>query len=225
MSKLQPWVLLCMLVAIGLAYRELETLRNTTVVRPSPQLRTGAPAAASSPGAGPSASPSAEGASGELPEWLQREADNISRLQDDPEETQKRLKELAGQVKDADVALLQGLALNPHADGDARFLSVYILGLSDLERAQESLETIALTPLPPSHDARLTNQEEILRAEAVESLRQTEGLKKVLAGTDNSFLSDRAQRNLLYREGKVRASPEQQDQIALTQLLKKPLPH
>jgi len=224
MSKLQPWVLLCMLVAIGLAYRELGTLRNATVARPSHQVRTVASVAAS-PRAGASLSPSAGAASGELPEWLQREADNVSRLQDHPEETQTRLKELASQLKDSDVSLLRDLALDPHADGDARFLSVYILGLSDLEKAQESLETIALTPLPPSHDARLTNQEEILRAEAVESLRQTEGLKRVLAGTDNSFLGDRAQRNLLYREGKVRASPEQQDQMALTQLLKKPLPH
>jgi hypothetical protein len=41
-----------------------------------------------------------------------------------------------------------------------------------------------------------------------------------LTRTDNSFINDRAQRNLLYLEGKA-SSPEQQDQNALSQLLKK----
>jgi hypothetical protein len=151
---------------------------------------------------------------------VQEEAAAISQLNDHPEEVQKRLKELADKMQESDVPSLQQNALNPNLNGDQRFLSVYILGESTLAKAQEGLEAIATAPIPETHEGRLTTQEEIIRGQAVESIRQADTLKRVLARSDNTFINDRAQRNLLYLEGKA-SSPEQQDQEALTQLLKK----
>lgn len=218
MQKLQTLLILCLLVAVGMAYRQLHHIEDNA------QLFTHGPA---TDGTGAAAALSlAEQTkvaekSEEFVQLVQREAETISQLNDHPDEVQKRLKELAGQMQEADVILLQKSALNTSLNGDERFLSVYILGESTLAKAQESLEAIAATPIPAMKEARLTNQEEILRVQAVESLRETDSLKRVLSQTDNSFISDRAQRNLLYREGKVSSSPELQDQEALNHLLKK----
>lgn len=218
MRKLQILLIVCLLVAVGVAYRQLHHIENNTML-----VANGASPQATGPAAAPSAAAQAQAVkkSEEFAKMVQKEAETISQLNNHPDEVQKRLRELAGQMQDADVALLQKSALNTSLNGDERFLSVYILGESTLEKAQESLETIAATPIPAMKEARLTTQEEILRVQAVESLREADSLKRVLSRTDNSFISDRAQRNLLFREGKVSASPEQQDQEALNQLLKK----
>ncbi|MGZ3743512.1 MAG: hypothetical protein ACXWRE_07855 [Pseudobdellovibrionaceae bacterium] len=221
MKKLQILLILGLLVAVGSVYRQLHDIESTNAsVHPS--------ATAASESAAPSSAVAAKAvvvkpasASQEFVALVQTEATAMSQLNDHPEEVQKRLRDLADKMQEADVPALQATALNTSLNGDQRFLSVYILGESSLPKAQESLESIASAPIPAMHEARLTNQEEIIRGQAVESLRQPERLKRVLAQVDNTFITDRAQRNLLYREGKVSASPEQQDQEALSKLLKK----
>jgi len=219
MRKLQTLLILCLLVAVSVTYRQLRHVENN-----APEV-AGSPTAANAVGPAAETVPfdqvqSAE-KSAEFAKLVQKEAETISQLNDHPEEVQKRLKDLANQMRDADVETLQKSALNASLKGDERFLSVYILAESNLPKAQESLEAIATAPIPKMQEARLTNQEEILRVQAVESLRQADSIKRVLAQTDNSYISDRAQRNLAYREKKVSSSPEQQDQAALTQLLNK----
>jgi hypothetical protein len=217
MRKLQTLLILCLLVAVLVAYRQLRQIENTAfeMVTPTAEKAAGASEAA------PLDQVHSARKSAEFVKLVQKEAETISQLNDRPDEVQRRLKDLANQMRDADVEVLQKSALNASLNGDERFLSVYILGESSLAKAQESLEAIATSPIPKMQEARLTNQEEILRVQAVESLRQAESIKRVLAQTDNSFISDRAQRNLAYREKKVSSSPEQQDQAALTQLLNK----
>jgi len=214
MKKLQTLLIVGLLIAVGSAYRYLHEIeKNSSLVR-SPNSPT-PESAASSKTVVPS-QPSKES----FTNLVEEEANSISQLNDRPEDVEKRLKELAGKMQESDVSSLQAKALNPNLNGDQRFLSVYILGESTLQKAQESLVAIATAPIPDMHEERMLTQEEVIRGQAVESLRQTESLKRVLAHSDNSFINDRAQRNLLYLEGKA-SSPEQQDREALTQLLKK----
>lgn len=215
MKKLQTLLIVVLMVAVGLAWRHLHEIEtNSPLVRATNSTTPPASGAAIASSSAPAAAPENFAA------MVNEEAAAISQLNDHPEEVQKRLKELAGKMQESDVPALQQNALNPNLNGDQRFLSVYILGESTLAKAQESLEAIATTPIPETHEGRLTTQEEIIRGQAVESIRQADVLKRVLARSDNGFINDRAQRNLLYLEGKA-SSPEKQDQEALTQLLKK----
>jgi hypothetical protein len=216
MKKLQAVLIVGLLIAVGTAWRNLHEIEtNSPLVHATNSTSTSAPVASST-----SANPAAVKPAENFAAQVQEEAAAMSQLNDHPEEVQKRLKELADKMQESDVPSLQQNALNPNLNGDQRFLSVYILGESTLVKAQESLEAIATAPIPETHEGRLTTQEEIIRGQAVESIRQAETLKRVLARSDNTFINDRAQRNLLYLEGKA-SSSEQQDQEALTQLLKK----
>ncbi|MBS1971275.1 MAG: hypothetical protein JSU04_13280 [Bdellovibrionales bacterium] len=216
MKKLQAVVIVGLLIAVGTAWRNLHEIETNSPLAHATNS-TSSPAAVS---ASQSVRPVAVKPAENFAAQVQEEAAAMSQLNDHPEEVQKRLKELADKMQESDVPSLQQNALNPNLNGDQRFLSVYILGESTLAKAQESLEAIATAPIPETHEGRLTTQEEIIRGQAVESIRQAETLKRVLARSDNTFINDRAQRNLLYLEGKA-SSPEQQDQAALTQLLKK----
>lgn len=213
MKTLQGLLIVALLVAVGTAWRHLNEIETN-----SPLVRSVASSVTST--TTNSEAPSRPVVKPSFVEMVTEEAAAMSQLNDHPEEVEKRLKELAGKMQESDVLVLQENALNPNLNGDRRFLSVYILGQSALEKAQESLEVIASTPIPETREARMLTQEEVIRGHAVESIRQAETLKRVIARSDNSFINDRAQRNLLYLEGKA-SSPEQQDQEALTKLLKK----
>lgn len=217
MKRLQVFLILGLLMAVGFAYRHLAVIESNNPT-------TGFAAVTAAPANGKDAETSSAAVHGpvtsNMEKLIEKEAETMSQLNDHPEEVQKRLRDLAEKVQDSDISVLQKTALNTNVDGDQRFLSVYILGESSLQKAQESLEHIAITPIPKMGETRLTMQEEVIRAQAVESLRQPESLKRVLSRADNSFITDRAQRTLLYRESKV-SSPEKQDQDALNQLLEK----
>lgn len=221
MKKLQVLIIGILIVTVGLVYRHLDKIETETSKSSKVSDVTGRSVGESR--AEPSVDPSVPSsqASQEYVTRVRKEAESISQLQADPDGVQDRLKELASQMREEDIGLLQEVALNTALSGDERFLSIHILGESSLFKAQQSLEMIAATPVPQQQEARLTNQEEILRVKAVESLREVESLKRVLAKADNSFILDRAQRNLLYREGVTSKSPEEQDQEALSLLLKK----
>jgi hypothetical protein len=218
MKKLQVVLIVGLLIAVGSAWRNLQEIETNSLSAPATNSTSSSTPGAPSDSTNPAAvkPPAAEN----FAVQVQEEAAAIAQLNDRPEEVQKRLKELADKMQESDVSSLQQNALNPNLNGDQRFLSVYILGESALTKAQESLEAIATAPIPETHEGRMTAQEEIIRGHAVESIRHAETLKRVLARSDNAFINDRAQRNLLYLEGKA-SSPEQQDQEALTQLLKK----
>ncbi len=217
MKKLQVLLTIGLLVAVGNTYRYLNQIEsNNHLMRGPAAMR---PGSAVIPMVAIGSKPVS--ASQEFSALVKIEADAMSQLNDHPEEIQKRLKDLASKMKETDIPALQETALNTALNGDQRFLSVYILGESSLLKAQEGLETIATSPIPALHDSRLINQEEVIRGQAVESLRQPESLNRVLSKSDNAFITDRAQRNMLYRQGRISSTPEQQDQEALAQLLKK----
>lgn len=220
MKKLQILIIVVLLGAVGAAYRHLHEIESNSPLMhaATSSTPTGSVTTSQNPAAVAAAVTQQEQKNFEA--LVKDEAAAVAQLNDHPEEVQQRLKDLADKMQDVDVPVLQKDALNPNLNGDQRFMSVYILGESALAKAQESLEAIAVAPIPNVRDARLMSQEEIIRGQAVESIRHPETLKRVLAQTDNGFINDRAQRNLLYLEGKA-SSPEQQDKEALTQLLKK----
>jgi len=216
-KKLQILLILVLLVAVVSVYRHLNEIKNDENI-----LAVSSAQKAESVANAKALNKTVESKETKnFSDMIEKEAASVSQLNDRPEEVEQRLKDLAARMKDEDVSVLQEKALNTNLNGDERFLSVYILGESSLGKAQESLERIAETPLPKMQDSRLMNQEEILRGQAIESLREPESIKRVLTRADNKFLADRAQRTLLYREGKISASPETQDQQALTKLLEK----
>jgi len=216
MKKLQLVLIIGLLVAVGSAWRQLNEIQANSPLARSVKIAstTSETLKDSATAAGAAAAPENFAA------LFKEETTMISQPNDNPEEVQKRLDHLAGKMQESDVKVLQENALNPKINGDQRFLSVYILGKSHLQKAQESLEAIASAPFPEIREARMTVQEEIIRGQAVESIRQVDMIKRVLSRSDNNFINDRAQRNLMFLEGKA-SSPEQQDQSALTQLLKK----
>lgn len=210
------WIIV-LLVAIGMVAQRFRQLPTTAW-----QLTPKAGVSSTVAGKGTTATSvaTAPTAPSEIGSVVHREAEAVSKLTDRPDEEEEHLKDIALHLQDPDIKTLQAQALNPQLNGDERFLSVYILGESTLPSAQESLEEIATTPIPKLHEARLISEEQVLRAQAIESLRDTDRIKHIIATSNDHFLADRAQRSLLYREGKVSA-PEQQDQEALKQLLDK----
>lgn len=204
-----------LVVAVGYTYMSLsEVEKQTSTVPVSVQLSPKAAEATKNANLAESKKT--------FSELVRKEADAVALLTDKPDEVQKHLKDLAGQMKEEQVEVLKEKALNTTLNGDERFLSVYVLGESPLQMAQESLEQIASAPIPKLHDSRMTVQEEIIRGQAIESLREPDRLKRVLASAiaDNKFLMDRAHRTLNYRQGKV-SSPEKQDQEVLGKILEK----
>jgi hypothetical protein len=216
MKKLQGILIVMLLIAVGIAYRYLSDIeKNAPTIPVSAQL-----AVAKGEKLKPDPVAAAKNKK-TFAEMIHKESESISQLNEHPEEVQHRLKELADQVQEDHVVVLKEKALDTSLNGDERFLSVYILGESRLPKAQEILEQIADTPIPHSKESRLTAQEEIIRGQAIESLREPASLRRVLERADNKFLTDRAQRTLSFREGKTTNSPEKQDQEALGKLLEK----
>ncbi|MBC7371438.1 MAG: hypothetical protein H7326_07735 [Bdellovibrionaceae bacterium] len=216
MKQLQALIIVALVVAIFFAGKYLSEIESALPEAvPANQIAVvGVPSSQVTPASNPAHAK-------DFSDLIRKEAESMSHLTDRPDEVQKRLKDLAAQVREEQVPILKEKALNIQLGGDERFLSVYILGESSLAKAQESLELIASTPIPKLKESRLTTQEEVLRGQAIESLREPESLKRVLSSADNKFLVDRAQRTLSFREGKVSASPEQQDQEALKKVLEK----
>lgn len=216
MKQLQAFIVVALIVAIIFAGRYLSEIESVpTETTPANQSAvTGVPSGQMTNAPNP-----IQGK--DFSELIRKEAESMARLTDRPQEVQKRLKDLASQVREEQMPILKEKALNLQLGGDERFLSVYILGESSIAKAQEILEQIASTPIPKLKESRSTTQEEILRGQAIESLREPESLKRVLASTDSKFLVDRAQRTLSFREGKISKSPEQQDEEALKKVLEK----
>lgn len=223
MRLVQTLVIVALLIAVGVAYRQLHHIEvaSSHLHQVHSNISAAGTAVTHSQIPLSSVANSATSESTSFLSLVKSEAETMSSLVADPEDIQQRLRELAAKMQESDVSLLQENALNTQLNGDHRFLSVYLLGESTLEIAQKSLEEIASAPIPKLSEARLINQEEILRGQAVESLRKPERLKRVLSHIDNEFITDRAQRNLMYIEGKVSSSPQQQDTEALSRLLKK----
>jgi hypothetical protein len=107
-----------------------------------------------------------------LQRWLSKEAGKVGRIGEQPTTTVVRLKKKALSLKPSDLEYLLQTAVNPGAGGDERFLSVYMIGLSEAAAAKKALREIAETPVPPTPNDRAYSDEVVIRAHAMESLVQ-----------------------------------------------------
>jgi hypothetical protein len=219
-KKLQLLLIVGLVVAVGIAYKYLREIESE-LPDPNPRVVAAPIGVVAKVAASPTPILNPRHIR-EFSELIHKESEAMSRLTDHPEEVQRRLKDLAAQMQEEQVLILKEKALNMSLEGDERFISVYVLGESKLDKAQESLEQIAVAPIPKLKESRMNTQEEIIRGQAIESIQEPEPLRRVLAHTDNKFLTDRAQRTLAFREGKVPSAPEKQDQEALKKILDKP---
>ncbi|MCB0367403.1 MAG: hypothetical protein H6624_00705 [Bdellovibrionaceae bacterium] len=134
-----------------------------------------------------------------LNEFVKKEATLVGQPDQDPQETLLRLKTVAGQLGQEQFERLKALALDLSLPGDERFLSAYLLSLNQTEASMSSLKSLALAPLPKSKmDARLYDQEIMIRGQALEGLAQStkakEHLTDFLRHQDNVPLAEHAQR-------------------------------
>jgi hypothetical protein len=162
----------------------------------------------------------------EFENTLSRESLKISRLDQDPDRTERELELWANTLSKEQLRFLMVKTLDTHADGDERSLAVYLLGLSRDPDAVTILGEIAGTPSPRDLDPRLQTLEESLRASPIDGIIHSQNkeqarsiLKEVSSSTNSSFVSDRAQRGLSYLAGNAE-EPAIQESKALKKQLK-----
>lgn len=136
-----------------------------------------------------------------LVEVVQQESQAMGRTDANPQGTLERLIQVAAQLQPRDFETLMAMALNVSLAGDQRFLAAYLMSLSRQDWAAPLLKVLALTPLPDQKlDARLYDQEVMIRAQALEGLsHSTQGrdhLADFLRHQDNVSLAQHAQRLL-----------------------------
>lgn len=149
---------------------------------------------------------------------FQREVALSSRIDPDPERSERRLDLLAAKISSEDQRFLKKIVMDPEANGDHRAVAEEILGRSP--SSESYLEEIAGRELADWKNSQRNDFERALSARAIEHLghlpsaEAENSLRKLTQKLQDSFLVDRAHRALLARTGKV-PSPEAQDQEAL----------
>jgi hypothetical protein len=137
--------------------------------------------------------------------FVYSESLKIGRADPSPERTHRKLKAVARGLGRLDMENLKIAALNTAFDNDRRFMSVFLLALSEKDAAAPALLSIALTPLSiQDTGSRLYAEELMIRTQALEGLGAARPgtLKDFLRKQDNAFLADQARR--LLREKKSR---------------------
>ncbi len=143
--------------------------------------------------------PSAPARSFEVEKWVGAESAKMGKVDIDPVGTEARLKLIAHQLTDSDLATLKRIALDRTAMADQRFLSVYMLGLSDSESATESLKIITASSIEKPNQDRDYSDELSVRLHALESLMRKlspndsiQYLKTLLGASDNPVIARQA---------------------------------
>ncbi len=149
----------------------------------------------------------------------------VAKLDQNPEEIEKKLKEKALTLSIRDLEKLTNISLDFQKPGDERALAAYLISFQMDKAAVPFLEQIALTPISNQQTLPAQEFEMVVRAIAIEGLGRNldsssaqKSLRKVIQATDNSFLSDRAHREMQAADKKV-APSEAQDLAALKKLL------
>ncbi len=101
--------------------------------------------------------------------WIQQEAQAIGQLDPNPIQTLKKLKARAAKLRRHEIEYLTQLALDKKANGDERFLCVYMLGLAKGRDALKSLKEIASSPISRTANNRSYSDEIVVRFHAMEA--------------------------------------------------------
>ncbi len=138
--------------------------------------------------------------------FVRMESLKVGQADPDPSKTHARLRAVARGLGKKDLDTLQRSAMNTSLGNDRRFLSVYLLALSENAQSAPALLGIALAPMTIQDSTSVHYAEELMiRTQALEGMarQNPETLKKFLANQDNSFLAEQARR--LLREKKQSA--------------------
>ena len=138
--------------------------------------------------------------------FVRSESLRVGQADPDPVKTHARLRSVARSLGRRDLETLKHSALNTSIGNDRRFLSVYLLAISDNAQAVPALLNIALAPMSIQDSTSVHYAEELMiRTQALEGMARQgpESLGKFLSHQDNSFLADQARR--LLRERKRRS--------------------
>lgn len=132
--------------------------------------------------------------------WLSNEALRMGQPDPNPEETKERLARKASGLRRFELRHLRLMALDRSKNSDERFLSIYILGLSDDDKSLDLLREISLAQIPVTPTDRQHSDEVILRAHALEALvqkldseRARRFLREMLARSGDPVLARHAQ--------------------------------
>lgn len=158
---------------------------------------------------------------------IENESRQIGLIDEHPDQTEKRLKELAYSLKPKDLRELKQKTLNMSLNGDDRMLSVYLLSLSQHENTAQLLEDIAATPIQiPKDQYRQYEFENVLRSQAIEGLQNRENknqaissLSKLISKLSDSYLLNRSQIALSHRTNNT-DKVEAQDLNALKKIVR-----
>lgn len=158
---------------------------------------------------------------------FKQEALELAKLQEDSEEAQKRLKQLAQQMKPGDVEGLFEVISNDKNNGDTRALAVELLSIKNDTASLMALQNFVGNNKNANGQKwdRRKEFESVLRAQAVEGIAgypekaiAISTLSFLKKKVDDKFLSDRigrASANLISNAG----SAQQQDEEALKKLV------
>lgn len=152
-------------------------------------------------------------------------ADEISQLQIHPEETEKKLQDLAGEMSSEDVKKIAQVMTNPNINGDQRSMAVEILSRHQTVESLKQLEDFILQHDETTKWSRSREFESVLRAQAIEGIaafpQKDLALSSLMAldpKLDEAFLKDRIQRSMAGLRSENQSS-EKQDNEALSKLV------
>lgn len=138
--------------------------------------------------------------------YVVKQSLKMNQVVEDPRAEQEKLKNFAQGLSVKQMKILSEMSLDKSISNDVRFLSVYILSLSNFKEAFVSLLEIANAPIkesPSAGEGRLFSEENILRAQALEGIAKLKPvrlaileLKKYIGSQDNVFLIRTAERLL-----------------------------
>jgi hypothetical protein len=131
--------------------------------------------------------------------FVRTESLKVGHADPNPSQTHSRLRAVARGLGRMDIDSLKRTALNTSMGNDRRFLSVYLMAISEKAATAPALLSVALTPLSIQDiSSRHYAEELMIRTQALEGLgRQQPGaLREFLKRQDNAFLADQARRIL-----------------------------
>jgi hypothetical protein len=161
-----------------------------------------------------------------VPPTILEEAQKVGMIDNNPEESEKRLDELSQKLTPQEIQDLSVIAKTPSKDGDLRALAADLLARNKNPESVPALEDIASSTWPQAKEGRLNDFEKVIRGRAIEGLQNHPSpeagasLARAHDKAQDSFLADYSQRAMMARDGKV-PKVEEQSNKALEDLLKK----
>ncbi len=156
---------------------------------------------------------------------FQQATAEVSQLQVNPEETEKKLQDLAGQLSSNDIKKLSQVMLDTTENGDQRAMAVELLSRRQNVESLKQLENFVQQHEANAKWSRSREFESVLRAQAIEGIASypeknlaISALTNLDPKLDESFLKDRIKRSIAGLKNGNKAS-DQRDQEALSKLV------